>query len=92
MSTTGAIALAVVVTLAVVFLALALAGFRPLMPKREVLVVLRSGETLAGVLVARRPGYLILGHAALVSGAERKTPIDGTVEVDRDNVTWVQVL
>jgi small nuclear ribonucleoprotein (snRNP)-like protein len=66
-------------------------GWRPLFTKPEVLVVLRSGETLRGVLLSRRPTYLVLGDVAVVDGRASETSIDGTVQVDRENVTWVQV-
>lgn len=62
-----------------------------LQKKKEVLVVLKSGETLRGVLLHRWPSQLELGAAALLSG-ETATPIDGTVRLDRDNVVWVQVV
>lgn len=79
-----------IVTLAAVLLTAIAFGWRPYRTRSEVLVALRSGETLRGVLLHRRPTYLILTAAWVIDGT-KETPIDGTVEVDRDNVTWVQV-
>lgn len=66
-------------------------GARILTTKREVIVVLRSGETLKGVLLHRWPTTLELADATLLSGSQGQTKIDGTVEVDRRNVVWIQV-
>lgn len=80
-----------IIALAALFLvAVTLSGWKPLRRKRSVLVVLKSGETLAGTLLTRRPSFIVLGNAAILAG-ERRTKIDGTVELDRNNVTWVQV-
>lgn len=66
-------------------------GARALSTKEEVIVVLRSGETLKGVLIHRWPTTLELASASLLSGSESQTRIDGTVQVDRRNVVWIQV-
>lgn len=59
-------------------------------PKPRVLVVLDTGDTFEGVLLRRLPDRLQLGGARLHrDGAE--TSVDGTVELDRARITWVQV-
>lgn len=88
-SPAGAVVL-VLVTLAAVFLILTVAGWRPLLTKRRVIVVLKSGESIRGVLIARRPDTLILDDAEVLSDGV-PVPVDGAVRIDRDNVTWVQV-
>jgi hypothetical protein len=74
-------------------LALALAaGWRPLRKRPAVIVALRTGETVRGVLVGRRPTYLQLARVEVLhGGGGASSTIDGTLEIDRDNVTWVQV-
>lgn len=84
------VAAALAVAAGLVLSPLIAAGWRPVRRRRAVLVALRTGETLRGVLVARRPTYIVLAKASAVGSQVQ--PIDGTVEVDRDNVTWVQVL
>jgi small nuclear ribonucleoprotein (snRNP)-like protein len=67
------------------------AGWRPLRRRRTVLVTLRTGETLRGVLVARHPTFLELARVEVLRGDGASSTVDGTLQVDRDNVTWVQV-
>lgn len=58
--------------------------------RHRVLVTLDTGDTFEGLLVRRLPDRLILEAARLHrDGAE--TSVDGTVELDRSRITWVQV-
>lgn len=58
--------------------------------RQRVLVVLDSGDTFEGVLLYRLRDRLVLGAARLHrDGSE--TSVDGTVELDRARITWVQV-
>jgi hypothetical protein len=59
-------------------------------PKPRVLVVLDSGDTFEGVLLRRLSDRLVLGGARLHKGGA-ETSVDGTVELDRARITWVQV-
>lgn len=57
---------------------------------RRVFVAMETGDTFEGVLVRRLPDRLILDAAKLHrDGSE--TSLDGTVELDRQRITWVQV-
>lgn len=57
------------------------------------IVALRTGETVRGVLVARHRTFLSLDRVEVLHGGSgASSTLDGTLEVDRDNVTWVQVL
>lgn len=60
---------------------------------RRVRVHLVSGETLEG-LMARKlyAGHYVLQLPRLLETEERTLPLDGAVEVHRDNVRFVQVL
>lgn len=59
------------------------------------IVQLRSGEALRGTLTDRHRDRLELQAAELIASETgnlaEPVSIDGTVELDRDNVTWVQV-
>lgn len=92
--TEAGILAAVFIFTAAGIIALALAsGWRPLRKRRSVIVALRTGETVRGVLVGRRPTYLQLARVeVLQGGGASSSTVDGTLEIDRDNVTWVQVL
>ncbi|GAA4911310.1 hypothetical protein [Streptomonospora salina] len=58
---------------------------------RRIIAQLADGSTIAGVLVRARRRELELGEAAMVTG-ERRTPIDGTVVIERAAAAWVQVV
>lgn len=69
----------------------ALARFETFRPHRRVLVVLKSGETVAGVLLKRRRDLLVIGGATVTEAAGMKpVPADGSLFIDRANVRWVQ--
>lgn len=68
-------------------------GWRPARRRRQVIVPLRSGETLRGVLIARRLDHLELADVEVLTATSKEAVrADGLVWVDRANVTWVQVL
>ncbi len=84
--------IALVAALAPVFYLSFVFGWRPLRRRRQVLVTLRTGETLRGILVARRPTWIELARVEVLHGGDgASSTVDGTVQIDRDNVTWVQV-
>lgn len=58
---------------------------------RRVLLNLKTGTAIAGVLVGERNGLLELRGAELLE-AGKKTPLDGSVYVERANVDFGQAL
>lgn len=56
---------------------------------RRVLVNLKSGTAVAGVLYAKRGPLLILKSAELIE-ATRVTKMDGEILIERANVDFVQ--
>ena len=65
---------------------------RPLELRRRVLVNLKTGKAVAGVLWTRRRRLLVLKDATLYEGREAPVSIDGDVVIERSNVDFVQVL
>jgi small nuclear ribonucleoprotein (snRNP)-like protein len=66
-------------------------GPRPLVLRRRVLVNLKTGKALEGVLWTRRRGVLVLKDATLLEPKVPPVKVDGEVLVDRANVDFVQV-
>lgn len=64
---------------------------RRLASRRRVLVSLRSGRALTGLLWARRGRCLVLKSAELLEPGAEAVPMDGDVILDRDQVEYVQV-
>lgn len=64
---------------------------RRLMVRRRVLVQLRSGRAVNGVLWQRRGRSLVLKSAELFEPGSDPTPMDGDVVLDREQVEFVQV-
>lgn len=64
---------------------------RRLMVRKRVLVSLRSGNALTGVLWQRRGRLLVLKSASLHEPGAAPAVIDGDVVVDRAQVEHVQV-
>lgn len=61
--------------------------------RRSVVVQLKSGTSLRGVLVDVYRDCIVLRHAgAAPSGARDFTDVDGEQAIPRDNVDWMQVL
>lgn len=64
---------------------------RRLVVRRRVLVQLRTGSAVEGVLWATRGRKTVLRGAQLHEpGADKPQPMDGTVVLDRDSVDWIQ--
>lgn len=64
---------------------------RRLVARRRVLVNLRSGRALNGVMWARRGRTLVLAQVELIEPGSPPVPMDGRVVLDRDQVEFVQV-
>lgn len=58
---------------------------------RQVIVNTKSEKAFAGVLWARRGGYLVLRNARLLQAGGSSTAIDGEVVIDANNVDFIQV-
>lgn len=66
---------------------------RRLVARRRVVVQLVTDQTIAGVMWTRRGRTLVLkGAQVLAEGASSPVPMDGSVILDRDQVSWVQVV
>lgn len=60
---------------------------------RKVRLHLVSGETLEGLMTRKLyAGHYVLHVPRLLETEERTLPLDGSVEVHRDNVRFVQVI
>lgn len=88
----------IVLTIAVLFIAGAVAwhgldlfAARRLAARKRVLVSLRSGRAVTGVLWAQRGRSLVLKSAELLEPGQEAVQMDGDVVLDRDQVEWVQV-
>lgn len=67
-------------------------GPRPLALRRRVLVNLKTGKAVAGVLWTRRRGVIVLKSATLHEPRAQPVPVDGEVIIAKENVDFVQVL
>ena len=59
---------------------------------RQVIVNTKSDKAFAGVLWARRGGYLVLRNARLLQAGGSSTDVDGEVVIDASNVDFMQVV
>lgn len=58
---------------------------------RRVMVNLKTGNAVTGVIVERRPAHLVLRDAELHERATSSSvPMDGCVIIDRVNVDFIQ--
>ncbi len=64
---------------------------RRLVARRRVLVNLRSGRAMNGVMWARRGRTLVLQQVELIEPGSAAVVMDGMVVIDRDQVEFVQV-
>ncbi len=55
------------------------------------IVNLKSGEALSGVLWQTRGRWYTLKNAALLTAGQKPTPIDGEAVIDRSNISFIQV-
>ncbi|WP_237341852.1 hypothetical protein [Williamsia soli] len=66
-------------------------GRTSLLIKRRVVVNLKSGTAVAGVIVGDDPERLTLkGVEVIEPGATAPTPADGEILIDRDHVDYIQ--
>lgn len=80
-----------VLVAAVAWHAVDVLGTRRLMTRKRVLVNLRSGRAVTGVMWSSRGRHLVLKSAELIEPGMESTQMDGDVVVDRDQVEFVQV-
>lgn len=86
------------IALALLFPLGALAGWwtvaRPwrLVKARRVVVNLRSGQAIEGLLVKQEGPLLFIAEARLHEGSENSVPIDGQAAVERPNIDFIQIL
>lgn len=60
--------------------------------KRKVRLHLKDGPTIEGLLIERRPFYVLWAPKAITETDGRPTDLLGHVEVERENVAFYQVL
>lgn len=63
-----------------------------LVKARRVVVNLRSGQAIEGLLVRQAGPLLFIAEARLHEGAENAVPIDGQAVVERQTVDFIQIL
>lgn len=86
------------IALALLFPLGALAGWwtvaRPwrLVKARRVVVNLKSGQAVDGLLVKQEGPLLFIAEARLHEGNESPVPIDGQAVIERPNIDFIQIL
>jgi hypothetical protein len=60
--------------------------------KRKVRLHLKDGPTIEGLLIKRRPVYILWAPKAITDTGGQPTELLGHVEVERANVSFYQVL
>lgn len=86
------------IALALLFPLGAVAGWwtvaRPwrLVKARRVVVNLRSGQAIEGLLVKQEGPLLFIAEARLHEGGENPVPIDGQAVLERPNIDFIQIL
>ena len=86
------------IALALLFPLGAVAGWwtvaRPwrLVKARRVVVNLRSGQAIEGLLVKQEGPLLFIAEARLHEGSENPVPIDGQAVLERPNIDFIQIL
>lgn len=63
-----------------------------LVKARRVVVNLRSGQAIQGLLVRQSGPLLFLAEAQLLEGNNNPVPIDGQAVVERPGVDFIQIL
>lgn len=66
-------------------------GWR-LVKARRVVVNLRSGQAIGGLLVRRQGPLLFIAEARLFDGDSDPVPVDGQAVIERSVVDFIQVL
>lgn len=60
---------------------------------RKVLVHLKTGKTMEGLMTRKLyAGHYVLHLPRFLETEDRTLPLDGSVEVPKDNVDFIQVL
>lgn len=92
------VAALVVISLGVLFVAAGivwhfteLVWARRLVVRRKVLVALRTGQAVTGLLWTRRNRFLVLKDAQLLEPGVEPTRMDGDVIIEREQVLYTQV-
>lgn len=67
-------------------------GYRRSAYRHTVIINLKSGTSIRGVLYTRRRPLLVLKEAAQLVDARQETSIDGDVLVREQDVDYIQVL
>lgn len=60
--------------------------------RRRVVVSLKTGISVSGVLWAKRGSIIILKRAEILEAGRPPTPADGEIVIESENVDFVQVL
>lgn len=63
-----------------------------LVKARRVVVNLRSGQAIDGLLIRQQGPLLFLSEARLFEGSDQPTPIDGQAVVERQTIDFIQML
>lgn len=63
-----------------------------LVKARKVVINLRSGQAIDGLLVRQSGPLLFIAEARLHEGSESPVPIDGQAVVERPNIDFIQIL
>jgi hypothetical protein len=66
--------------------------WRPPFVLRSVLLNLKTGEALSGVLWSTNGPWFVLRQASALTVGSKPAAIDGEAVVHRDNIAFVQVL
>ena len=59
---------------------------------RRVVVNLRSGQAIDGLLTRQQGPLLFLSQATLLEGSDQPTPIDGEAVIERQTIDFIQML
>lgn len=88
------IALALLVLMVAGGLAFVWSLVRPwrLVTARRVVVNLRSGQAIDGLLIRKQGPLLFISEARLHEGSENPTPIDGQAVIERETIDFIQML
>lgn len=63
-----------------------------LVTARRVVVNLRSGQAIDGLLIRKQGPLLFISEARLHEGSENPTPIDGQAVIERETIDFIQML
>jgi len=88
------IALALLALMAALVGGFVWAAVRPwrLVKARRVVVNLRSGQAIDGLLTRQQGPLLFLSEARLLEGSDQPTMIDGQAVIERQTIDFIQML